>query len=76
MEGVFELPAGLLDEPELAELAERLPEGAEEIVLGRRVSASGRTSAFVAGPLRLGRRPAGCSAPGCSPSTASTSTAS
>ena len=32
-----------------AELAERLPEGAEEVVLGRRVSASGRTSAFVAG---------------------------
>ena len=35
--------------PELAEIAERLPEGAEEIVLGRRVSASGRTGAFVAG---------------------------
>ena len=35
--------------PELAELAERLPEGAEEVVLGRRVSAGGRTSAFVAG---------------------------
>ena len=49
VEGVFDLPAGLLDDPELAELAERLPEGAEEIVLGRRVSASGRTSAFVAG---------------------------
>ncbi|MCW2987628.1 MAG: repair protein RecN, partial [Solirubrobacterales bacterium] len=44
-----DLPAGLLDEPELAELAERLPEGAEEVVLGRRVSAGGRTSAFVAG---------------------------
>jgi DNA repair protein RecN (Recombination protein N) len=50
VEGVFDLPAGLLDEPELAELAERLPVGAEEeIVLGRRVSAGGRTSAFVAG---------------------------
>jgi DNA repair protein RecN (Recombination protein N) len=49
VEGVFDLPAGLLDEPELAELAERLPEGAEEVVLGRRVSSSGRTSAFVAG---------------------------
>ena len=49
VEGVFDLPAGLLDEPELAELAERLPEGAEEVVLGRRVSAGGRTSAFVAG---------------------------
>jgi DNA repair protein RecN (Recombination protein N) len=49
VEGVFDLPAGLLEEPELAELAERLPEGADEIVLGRRVSAGGRTSAFVAG---------------------------
>ena len=49
VEGVFDLPAGLLDEPELAELAERLPDGAEEIVLGRRVAASGRTAAFVAG---------------------------
>ena len=49
VEGVFDLPAGLLDDPELAELAERLPEGAEEIVLGRRVSSGGRTSAFVAG---------------------------
>jgi DNA repair protein RecN (Recombination protein N) len=49
VEGVFDLPAGLLEEPEFAELAERLPEGAEEVVLGRRVSASGRTSAFVAG---------------------------
>ncbi|HEU5105682.1 MAG TPA: DNA repair protein RecN [Solirubrobacterales bacterium] len=49
VEGVFDLPEGLLDEPEMAELAERLPEGAEEVVLGRRVSVSGRTSAFVAG---------------------------
>ena len=49
VEGVFDLPKGLLGEPEFAELAERLPEGAEEVVLGRRVSASGRTSAFVGG---------------------------
>ncbi|MBK5219537.1 MAG: DNA repair protein RecN [Thermoleophilia bacterium] len=49
VEGVFDLPAGLLEEPELAELAERLPEGADEVVLGRRVSSGGRTSAFVAG---------------------------
>jgi DNA repair protein RecN (Recombination protein N) len=49
VEGVFDLPTGLLDDPELAELAERLPENAEEVVLGRRVSTSGRTSAFVAG---------------------------
>ncbi len=49
VEGVFDLPEGLREEPELAELAERLPEGAEEVVLGRRVSAGGRTSAFVGG---------------------------
>jgi len=49
VEGVFDLPASLLGEPEMAEIAERLPEGAEEVVLGRRVSANGRTSAFVAG---------------------------
>jgi DNA repair protein RecN (Recombination protein N) len=49
VEGVFDLPAGLLEEPEMAELAERLPEGIEEVVLGRRVSVSGRTSAFVGG---------------------------
>jgi DNA repair protein RecN (Recombination protein N) len=49
VEGAFDLPDGLLAEPELADVAERLPEGAEEIVLGRRVSASGRTAAFLAG---------------------------
>jgi DNA repair protein RecN (Recombination protein N) len=49
VEGVFDLPKGLLGEPEMAEIAERLPEGADEVVLGRRVLASGRTSAFVAG---------------------------
>jgi DNA repair protein RecN (Recombination protein N) len=49
VEGIFDLPPGLMDEPEMAELAERLPEGAEEVVLGRRVSEGGRTSAFVAG---------------------------
>src|SRR5260221_7328933 len=49
VEGVFDLPQGLLDEPEMGELAERLPAGAEEVVLGRRISAGGRTSAFVAG---------------------------
>ncbi len=49
VEGAFDLPEGLLDEPEMAELAERLPVEAEEVVLGRRVSAGGRTSAFVAG---------------------------
>jgi len=49
VEGVFELPAGLLDEPELAELRERVGEELEEIVLARRVSAEGRTRAFVQG---------------------------
>ena len=49
VEGVFEIPEGLLDDPELAEIAERLPEGSAELAVGRRVSASGRTSAFLGG---------------------------
>lgn len=49
VEGVFELPDGLLDDPELAEIAERVPDGESELVLGRRIGVSGRTSAFVAG---------------------------
>ena len=49
VEGVFSVPDGLLDDPELAELRERLPEDAEEVVLGRRIGASGRTSAFIQG---------------------------
>jgi DNA repair protein RecN (Recombination protein N) len=49
VEGVFALPDGLLDDPELSEVAERLPERSDEIVLGRRVGVSGRTSAFVGG---------------------------
>jgi DNA repair protein RecN (Recombination protein N) len=49
VEGVFDLPAGLLAEPELRELAARLPEDEEEVVLGRRVAATGRTAAFIAG---------------------------
>jgi DNA repair protein RecN (Recombination protein N) len=49
VEGVFTLPHGLLDDPELREIASRLPEGGTEIVLGRRVGVSGRTSAFVQG---------------------------
>src|SRR2546430_3235803 len=47
VEGVFALPPGLLDG--LEELRERLPEGEEEIVLGRRVGAEGRTRALVQG---------------------------
>jgi DNA repair protein RecN (Recombination protein N) len=49
VEGVFALPPGLLDGEEFAELRERLPEGEDEIVVGRRVSAEGRTRAFVQG---------------------------
>ena len=49
VEGVFELPSTLLDDPDLAELRERLPDDADEIVLGRRVGADGRTRAFVQG---------------------------
>jgi len=49
VEGVFSLPEDLLDDPDLREIAERLPEGGREIVLGRRVGVSGRTSAFVQG---------------------------
>jgi DNA repair protein RecN (Recombination protein N) len=49
VEGVFAIPTGLMEDPELASVRERLPDGAEEIVLGRRVGSSGRTSAFVQG---------------------------
>jgi DNA repair protein RecN (Recombination protein N) len=44
VEGVFELPAALR-----AELGERLPGDAEEVVLARRVTAEGRTRAYVNG---------------------------
>jgi DNA repair protein RecN (Recombination protein N) len=47
VEGVFTPPKDLLEDPELAELADRLPEGTDELVLGRRISSRGRTSAFV-----------------------------
>jgi DNA repair protein RecN (Recombination protein N) len=49
LEGSFEIPEGLLADPELADVAARLPRDATEITLARRVGASGRTSAFVAG---------------------------
>jgi DNA repair protein RecN (Recombination protein N) len=49
VEGAFELPAGLLEEPEFAELRERVGEELDEIVLARRVSAEGRSRAFVQG---------------------------
>jgi DNA repair protein RecN (Recombination protein N) len=44
VEGVFSLPAELLDER-----GERLPADAEEVVLARRVGADGRTRAYVNG---------------------------
>src|SRR5918999_5884522 len=44
VEGVFALPAALRES-----LAERLPEGEDELVLARRVSAEGRTRAYVGG---------------------------
>ncbi len=49
LEGVFSLPGEVLTDPELAEIAARLPDDAAEVVLGRRVGASGRTSAFIGG---------------------------
>ena len=44
VEGVFALPAALREE-----LTDRLPEDADELVLARRVSAEGRTRAYLGG---------------------------
>ena len=54
VEGVFDLPEGLLEEPEMAEIAERLPEGADEVVLGaaRLGAAGGPAPSSPAGPPR------------------------
>ena len=49
VEGVFDLPPEWHQDRELADLMERVPAGSEEVVLGRRVSETGRTSAFVGG---------------------------
>ena len=49
VEGVFDLPEGLLDSEQLSDLRERLTEGESEVVLARRVSAEGRTRAYVQG---------------------------
>src|SRR4051795_12513988 len=49
VEGVFSVPDGLLEGDALADLRERVPEDVDEIVLGRRVGAEGRTRAFVQG---------------------------
>ena len=49
VEGDFDLDPALRAEPELAELLERVPGDEDRVVLARRVSAAGRSSAFVAG---------------------------
>ncbi|MFL5893478.1 MAG: DNA repair protein RecN [Thermoleophilaceae bacterium] len=49
VEGVFDPAPGLLEDPDLADLRERLPDDFGEVVLGRRVGADGRTRAFVQG---------------------------
>jgi DNA repair protein RecN (Recombination protein N) len=51
VEGVFEVPDGLLGDDALADLRERVfgDEPPEEILLARRVSAEGRTRAYVQG---------------------------
>ena len=49
VEGVFTAADGFAEDPELAGLAERLPLDAEELVLARRVTAAGRTRAYLQG---------------------------
>src|SRR5919108_5299952 len=49
VEGVFTESEALARDPELAELAERLPLDADELVLARRVTAAGRTRAYLQG---------------------------
>ncbi|MGH2978853.1 MAG: DNA repair protein RecN, partial [Solirubrobacterales bacterium] len=49
VEGVFEPSAGLAADPELAELAERIPLGEPELVLGRRVVPGGPTRSYLQG---------------------------
>src|SRR4051795_4964772 len=49
VEGVFSAVDGLFEGEGMADLRERLPDDLDEIVLGRRVGAEGRTRAFVQG---------------------------
>lgn len=50
VEGLFELPAGLLDQPEFAEFRDRLADpDLREVALARRVTPEGRTRAYVEG---------------------------
>ena len=49
VEGVFDLESELIGELELGETAENLPQDRSEIVLARKVSATGRSSAYAYG---------------------------
>jgi DNA repair protein RecN (Recombination protein N) len=49
VEGVFTGHESLAGDPDLADLAERLPLDADELVLARRVTAAGRTRAYLQG---------------------------
>lgn len=50
VEGLFTLPSGLLERPEMAALRDRLADpDAGEVAIGRRVSPEGRTRAYIDG---------------------------
>jgi DNA repair protein RecN (Recombination protein N) len=49
VEGTFDLPPDMGEDPRLREVVERLPRDCGELVLGRRVSTTGRTAAFIGG---------------------------
>jgi DNA repair protein RecN (Recombination protein N) len=49
VEGVFSAPAGIAADPELADLAERIPLDEPELVLGRRVVPDGPTRSYLQG---------------------------
>ncbi len=49
VEGVFTATNAIVEDPELSELAERLPLDSDELVLARRVTAAGRTRAYLQG---------------------------
>jgi DNA repair protein RecN (Recombination protein N) len=50
VEGLFELPKGMLAAPEFADLRDRLADpDADEIAVGRRVTPEGRTRAYIEG---------------------------
>ncbi len=49
VEGVFDLPEDWQDSDRYQDIRDRLPEETDQLVLGRRVSAAGRTSAYIGG---------------------------